>query len=576
MKAFVFSRDKLSFEVLERALRDDDFSNVKLLSPSLLGLESVGDFGLASVIFLDLDASDAASLTRDLPPQVPVICIGSHESIKRSAGIAKHILRKPFSKVQVQKVMHTALFEIVRLPQREAIANADESGVVNDLKRRWQQRLDAISARRSELALMLTASTDQLRILLQKSNDESLDAGTRLPNVVFPMNHALIVESSEQNARQLMHSFAAKCVMQADVAEDGQMGWNLLATGPYDVLVLRWELTQLSGLALYNRIRVTERFRYMPVVVLSSKVQAQDFRLLDEDLAVSLLPLPVGDKALSGALSKVVSNAALSREFINDLRVLVREIQSLSSVNKDDLSPKGRDYDELVTNALKIVGDRFLDEANFEAAEWSYSAAWRLGDRRLSLVTGYGKACMFLGKVDEAMRLISVADALAPKSVERLCLLGELELGQRHYAEARLQFGKALAIDSEMKKAEAGILVADAIEKQESSEEHKPPFDQFASYLNLIGINLSRAGQTDEAVTYYESAMYFVHKPAQRAKLWFNLGICHLRARMPVEAKAAFEQAVKASGGTMTKAAKYLADSVELVDKRSSLDFELM
>ena len=576
MKAFVFSRDKLSFEVLERALRDDDFSDVKLFSPSLLGLESVGDFGLASVIFLDLDANDAASLTRDLPPQVPVICIGSHESIKRSAGIAKHILRKPFSKGQVQKVMHTALFEIVRLPQREAIANVDESGAVDDLKRRWQQRLDAISARRSELALMLTASPDQLRTLLQKSNGELLDAGSRLPNVVFPLNHALIIESSEQNARQLMHSFAAKCVMQADIAEDGQMGWNLLATGPYDVLVLRWELTELTGLALYNRIRVTERLRYMPVVVLSSKVQAQDFRLLDEDLAVSLLPLPIGDKALSGALSKVVSNAALSREFINDLMVLVREIQSLSSANRDDLSPRGRDYDELVTNALKIVGDRFLDEANFEAAEWSYSAAWRLGDRRLSLVTGYGKACMFLGKVDEAMRLISVADALAPKSVERLCLLGELELGQRHYAEARLQFGKALAIDPEMKKAEAGILVADALEKQESSLDHKPPFDQFASYLNLIGINLSRAGQTDEAVTYYESAMHFVHKPAQRAKLWFNLGICHLRARMPVEAKAAFEQAVKASGGTMTKAAKYLADSVELVDKRSSLDFELM
>ena len=213
-------------------------------------------------------------------------------------------------------------------------------------------------------------------------------------------------------------------MLQADVAEDGQTGWNLLATGTYDVLVLRWELAQLNGLALYNRIRVTERLRYMPVVVLSSKVQAQDFRLLDEDLAVSLLPLPIGDKALNGALSKVVSNAALSREFINDLMVLVREIQSLSSVNKDDLSPKGRDYDELVTNALKIVGDRFLDEANFEAAEWSYSAAWRLGDRRLSLVTGYGKACMYLGKVDEAMRLISVADALAPRSVERLCLLG--------------------------------------------------------------------------------------------------------------------------------------------------------
>ena len=576
MKAFVFSRDKLSFGVLERALRDDDFTEVKLLSPSLLGIEAVGDFGFASVIFLDLDANDAASLRRDLPPGVPVICIGSHESIKLRSGIAKHILRKPFSKVQVQKVMHATLFEVVHLPQKASIAKPDESAAAVVLKQRWQQRLDAISARRSELALMLMAPADQLRILLQSSNGELLDSGSRLPTVAFPMNHVLIIESSEQNARQLMHSFATKCVMQADVAEDGQTGWNLLATGPYDVLVLRWEVAHLSGLALYNRIRVTERFRYMPVVVLSSKVQVQDFRLFDEDLAVSLLPLPISDKALSKALSKVVSNAALSREFMHDLTELLREIQSLSSANTDDLSSSGRGCDELVTNALKIVGDRFLDEGNFEAAEWSYSAAWRLGDRRLSLLTGYGKVCMFLGKVDEAMRFIAVADALAPKSVERLCLLGELELGKQHFDEARLHFSKALAIDPEMKKATAGILVADALEKQESSGENKLLFEQFASYLNLIGINLSRTGHTEEAVTYYESAMYFVYNPVQQAKLWFNLGICHLRARMPIEARAAFEQAFKASGGTMIKAAKYLADSVESGDKRPTLDFEMM
>ncbi|MBM4250650.1 MAG: response regulator [Deltaproteobacteria bacterium] len=580
MKAYIISRDKMSSEVLERVLNEDDFVGIKTLPPTTESVQSLRDADVATVLFWDLDAKESPNLVKSCPVHVSVVFFGSHESIKAVGDGVRYALRKPFSKLQVRQVLQSSLLAGVKLHAKSQ-KNPDEQSA-DSIKKRWQTGLASINVRRNELIQMLKATPEQLRVLVQKRGSDLAGENRKLPAAAFPMSHALVVDPSEQNLRQMLHSFAAKCVLQADTSADGMAGWQQLQDGHYDVLVLRWESPELNGLSFYNKLRTNERFRYLPVVVLSSKVQTQDFRLLDEDLAVSLLPLPISDKALSGALSQVVSNAVLSREFINDLTKVIVDIQSVSdAAGKEILLPKGQAYDQVVANALKLVGDRLLDEHNFEGAEWAYSAAWRLGDRRLSLVTGYGKACLYQGRSDDALKLISVADAIAPKSVERLCLLGEIELGRRHYGDAKLQFGKALVIDPDSRRAEAGIKVAEALESFEKSGEAKAPTDNFAAYLNMIGITLSRAGKTTDAASYYEAAMNFVHKPDQQAKLWFNLGICYLRARRPGDAKVALEHAIKLSDGKMTKAQKFLAIASEATAKGSvasdaAFDFEVI
>ena len=582
MKAYIISRDKMSSEVLERVLNEDDFTGIRTLPPTAESMQSLRDADPTTVLFWDLDSKESSSLVKSCPSSVPIVYFGSHESIKAVGDGVKHSLRKPFSKLQVRQVLQGSLLAGVKLSTKPSTNNLAQENNLDVIKKRWQSGLATINLRRNELIQMLKATPEQLRVLIQKRGSDLVGDSRKLPVEAFPMSHALVVDPSEQNLRQLLHSLAAKCVIQADTSEDGMTGWKLLVDGHYDVLVLRWESPELGGLSFYNKLRTHERFRYLPLVVLSSKVQTQDFRLLDEDLAVSILPLPISDKALSGALSQVVSNAVLSREFISDLTGLIKDIQSVSEIaSKEILANKGQAYDQVVANALKLVGDNLLEQNNFDGAEWAYSAAWRLGDRRLSLVTGYGKACLYQGKSDEALRLISVADAIAPKSVERLCLLGELELGRRRFVDAKVQFGKALVIDPESSRAEAGIRVAEELEKFEKSGMVKTPTDNFASYLNMIGITMSRAGKTVEAASYYESALIFIHKSDQQAKLYFNLGICYLRARRPVDAKNALEKAVKLSDGNLAKAQKFLIIATESMAKGAvtpdtSLDFEVI
>jgi CheY-like chemotaxis protein/Flp pilus assembly protein TadD len=580
MKAFIISRDKMSSEVLERVLIEDDFIGIKTLAPAAESMSSLREADITTVIFWDLDAKESSVLVKSCPANVPVVYFGSHESIKAVGGSARHTLRKPFSKLQVRQVLQSSLLAGVKLSAKEGEITGEQS--VDGIKKRWQSSLASITVRRNELTQMLKATPEQLRLMIQKRGSDLVGDNRKLPAEAFPMSQALLIDPSEQNLRQMLHSFAAKCVVQADTSVDGLNGWEKLQQGHYDVLVLRWESSEINGLSFYNKLRTNERFRYLPVVVLSSKVQTQDFRLLDEDLAVSLLPLPISDKALSSALSQVVSNAVLSREFIKDLTDVIVDIKTVSdAASKEIFMAKGQAYDQVVANALKIVGDRLLDQRSFEGAEWAYSAAWRLGDRRLSLVTGYGKACLFQGRGDDALRLISVADAIAPKSVERLCLLGEIELGRRRYSDAKIQFGKALTIEPDSSRAEAGIKVAEALERFEASGTEKVPTDNFAAYLNMIGITLSRTGKTGEAASYYESAMNFVHNPDQQAKLWFNLGICYLRARRSSDAKSALEKAVKLSEGKMSKAQKFLAIASEATVKGAistdtALDFEVI
>ena len=562
----------MTSDVLTRALAEDNFSPVELLDPNLAALQNAGGNLQDSAYFFDLDAEESVDLIASLPVDANIIEFGAHESAQKSTKASRLYLRKPFDKLQIQKALQGSLLANIRLP----LAAASSATSNDNLKRKWQRCLESISVRHKQLAQMLTATPDQLRMML---NQRAVDLNANpppLPMAALPIHHALIIEPSEQNARQMMHHLAGKCVMQADFAPDGANGWDMLESGPYDVVVLRWEMSDINGLTLYNRIRMAERLRYAPVVVLSAKLQSQDFRLLDEDLAVALIALPMQEKTVGQALAKVISNAALSREFLAPLVTLVHEIRQGAVFNKEDWAPKERDYLDLVTNALRVVGEQFLVAQDFKSAEWAFATAWRLGDRRLSLVTGYGKACLRQGKNDLARRLLAAADALAPKSVERLCLLGELELEAHNPGDAKAFFEKASVIDPANKKAISGRRIADAFANVGVDALAQAPVNNFVSYLNLVGVNLARSGDTDEAQNYYQAAMHFVYDQAHAAKLWFNLGICHLRARQQSDARAAFRQAYDISGGTMIKAAKYLDDELPEQLQRASLDYELL
>ena len=77
---------------------------------------------------------------------------------------------------------------------------------------------------------------------------------------------------------------------------------------------------------------------------------------------------------------------------------------------------------------------------------------------------------------------------------------------------------------------------------------------------------MARNGNLTDALSYYRSAMTFVHFKANLAKLWFNVGLCYLRGGELDMAKDAFQKCYTTSGGTHERAANYLRNANALPD----------
>jgi CheY-like chemotaxis protein/Tfp pilus assembly protein PilF len=572
MKAYIFTNDKLNFPVLERALAENLFSPIFLCEPSKERAKEMVEVTSDSMIMIDFDLANAAELASYLPSLPTQLAFGSHEARTKAAqSRIKRFVAKPFTRAQLAMAIAETLRAEASLPEPGPVCLSGPLIPLGEIRARWTQQFEAIGKRWTELDRMLNATAEQLKVLLIGKVVIDGDGNPKVPAKDFPLQSALVIEQDESFQRLISRYLAEKCVMQTDSARSGASAWQMMQQGSYDVIILRWEIQEPSGLALYNRLRSAPETRYQPVVVISSMVKPQDFRLLEEDFAVALVTQPVQPKAFAQALAKVVMSAVLAKEHLDALTDLARSsIEAKYFANSKALSVNEKNR-EIVFSSLKVGGDHFLAHERFDAAESAYATAWKLGDRRLGLLTNYGRACYLGGRSKEALKLMAMADVLAPKNVERLCMLGEVNLAQQSLTDARSHFRQALDIDPDVKKAQGGLEVLQAMEASGQpqpalNDEAASPISSFAAYLNLVGINMARSGNLTDALNYYRSAMTFVHFKANLVKLWFNVGLCYMRGGEMDLAKDAFQKCYTTSDGTHERAAKYLRDANALPD----------
>ncbi len=556
MQAVIVSADKLSTEILQSILAARAFAGSSISVRLPASMQLVGEDFSSAVIFLDLDAPEAQDALLRFAPDVRIVSFGSAATRKKLRGsLEERFILKPFTRERVEAVMADVLVSSVHLPATSQTPALTDAAAAAALLQDWNTLAADISRERQRVIGLLKATPDQLKALLI-AGPPAADDMTRISVATLPLRTVLIAEPDRGVAEAVSRFLAKKCVLAADICTDGKEAWSKLCTADYDAVVMSWELEVLSGLALYNRMRMTARLRHVPVVVLSGQLSHKDFRLLDEDMAAVLVAKPIQERLFHAELTRAAAAAVVARQYRERL---FKTVASALSSGVQLRSGSGLADDELLLQGLKLAGDHHLRLGQPADALQAFAAAWHLGDRRLSLVTGYAKACFLTGRTEEAHRLLLTADMLAPQSVERLCLIGELDLTLQAPAAANAKFTQALQIDPDVLKAQAGQHVAATILEQGLAPPSQGlPADQFSSYLNMVGISLSRSQQLAKALTYYKSALHFVRENDKRAKVWFNVGICHLRGHEAEAAQAAFGTAFKLSDGKLHKAGKYL------------------
>ena len=372
----------------------------------------------------------------------------------------------------------------------------------------------------------------------------------------FP--HSIVLIDDDDSMLELMkHAAEAMSIASVNTFNDGKLASDYLTNHRPEFVILDWKLPNVSGLALFNRIRMIPELVDVPVLIISGYIKARDFTLLDE------LPF-------AGLVEKPFTQAFLVRR-VKDLSRDWRWFQSEKLAIEKALNFSGKETAKTLATVIALIDSAprpipigiatarvLAKQGNLKEAEKVLRKVLQIEPECLSALTELGKIMLQTKRFSEGAVFLRNAQKLSPDNLERLCLLGDMSMQTLDSEQAHKYFERALEIDGGCVEAEAGMTLATNLENYLSRSNVTKIPSNFASLLNAVGISLVRTEQYDKGIEHYHSALSYLKDPRLRAKLAFNLGLGYLRWRKPPDAARWFSEAVQLSGGAHAKSQMFL------------------
>lgn len=270
------------------------------------------------------------------------------------------------------------------------------------------------------------------------------------------------------------------------------------------------------------------RYCHIPIMVVSDLVQKENFVLLKDYPLTGLID---GEFSLNAFFLKY-------EILLNEYGWFEQNSKALDSIavglREDPIQTK-KDFTDLLKTApnpipiLNLGAQKYCDLGAPDEAELLLQQALKIDEDNSTAIMMLAKIYHGLGKHKDALALFA-KKKFSNKNVEKLLLLGEINLAEKNPDEARAIFVSALNIDAENATAKAGVLVADNMNQFLVKNAADTLPKSFASLLNLVAIALVKSGQQAEGIEQYKAALAFMHDGPSQAKLMFNLGWKRWRA----------------------------------------------
>lgn len=335
--------------------------------------------------------------------------------------------------------------------------------------------------------------------------------------------------------------------------------WQGVQEQKVDVIVMEWKLKgDLSGIALYNRLRRHPDYSLSPIVVQSGFVDCNDFRLVQEFPCTGLLEKPFVYSVFSELIKSLWAESLWYHENIEGLQALLTTIHEKPRETLNELNKLIRKAPN--PKPLAVFAGRLLtDKGRTHEAEVLFRRILEVDENNVMAMNELGKLLYRNGKIKEALNTLQLAKHLSPHNMERLCLIGEAELSQHNPEAARAAFSQVLAVDQQDSKARAGLTLADnAAAFFADAHASVSITKNFASLMNTIGITKVRTGAIEEGLAQYQAAMPFINNNLDLAKLMFNMGLGFLRKKDLEQAIEYFQKSIEQGGTDFKKAEEYV------------------
>lgn len=347
---------------------------------------------------------------------------------------------------------------------------------------------------------------------------------------------ALVVLEEEREVEVLRQLLQDAEVSNIIVQTSGNAAWQDIIQQKIDLLVTGWNLSGVSGIALFNRFRQLPQHVFTPVMVVSEHLAEEDFSLLQELPCIRLLKKrPINQPNFDEVFQGLLGDATW---YFNNQSAIENIIDFSESNGVKALgllrTPLMQAPDPI---PLALLVARKLREGEFidEAIGLLEDILKRDKDCTIAL-SELGKSHFIKGHYLEATKYLDRAHSLSPKNVARLCLLGEIDLVREEHSEALSRFARALEIDPSDATSIAGAqMVKEANRARIEGRSGKLSMDggsithSLAGVLNMNAISLTRAGKFGPGIEAYNAALNLITRNSVRAKVAYNVGLAFMR-----------------------------------------------
>ncbi|RZA23431.1 MAG: response regulator [Proteobacteria bacterium] len=386
--------------------------------------------------------------------------------------------------------------------------------------------------------------------LLAKTSHSTTKVRTEIPIDVLVIDDDKMLTNLVQN-----HLSATKTDL-VEVAANANDGWAAILRYNFQLIVMDWRCKGINGLALYNRIRARPETRKIPVIILISGIERDNFKIIEDKKCTFILEKPFDLQTFERAVNSV-------RSFEDkDYFAMKEAVEAVDSGEGD----KRRVLSAVIAKAKKVshkfdfllaCGQYLIHQEEYVLAHKVLEGASKIEPENVTLMTELAKVYLRLNRPTDSLKLLDLANQFSPGNIQRLCLMGEVGLDLFDTEKARKYFDEALVIDQENETAKQGATLATNLSDFAQSHGYKPLKDQFASTLNLIGITLIKNGQIEKGIEQYHCAMAFIRDGLTLGRLQFNLGLAYYRLDNRNQALEWLEEAIRSVDGDYPKAVQW-------------------
>jgi CheY-like chemotaxis protein len=394
--------------------------------------------------------------------------------------------------------------------------------------------------------------------------------GAAKENEAVDLPRSVLAVDADEVALQMVknHFQGAEVFTTSNALE----AWQHLQATSYEMIIIDWELPDIPGVMLFNRIRGLPQFALTPLLLLSTASYPKEFKLFQEYPLSTLAEKPLTKQKFERRVADLLREQQHMKQNEATMDQLVKQLESAAAGKAIkavvDLLNKSPNPAPLGFTA----GRKLIEAERYAEAEKIYRTLISHDQYSLLAMSGLAKVLLLQEKLDEAADVLRVAQKASPKNLDRLHLLGEIDLKKRDSASAQKWFQDALSLDPDSEKAKLGLTVAKNIDGflRGSPESDVPK--NFAGLLNMIGIGLVRNGKFNEGIDQYRAAMEFVRGKDEQAKLAFNAGLGFLRAKDKKQALNWFRKSVECGSLNFNKSAQYVKQLDGIADVDGQLE----